>query len=70
MTTLAEYMRTAEREYVLQTLAACHWNVSRAAVQAGCTRDWLYRLMQRHQIVRPPGTRKVYGGNEAWRALR
>lgn len=67
--TLIEHLREAERDYVLQTLTDCAWNVSQAARIAGCHRDWIYRLMARHGIVRPAGTRKVYGGNSAWQSL-
>lgn len=68
--TLREHLHQAEREYIEALLVSCDWNVSLTAKQAGCTRDWVYRLMHIHSIERPEGfrPRTVYG-NPEWQAL-
>ena len=42
-----------ERQLVKQVLESTGWNVSRAAVELGISRDMLRTRMERHGLTRP-----------------
>jgi DNA-binding NtrC family response regulator len=50
--TLREYREQAERQYIVATLEACAWNISRAAVQLGVERTNLHKKMRTYGIRR------------------
>jgi DNA-binding NtrC family response regulator len=50
--TLREYRERAEREYILQTLDECDWNISKAAVHLGVERTNLHKKMRAYGIRR------------------
>jgi sigma-54 dependent transcriptional regulator, acetoin dehydrogenase operon transcriptional activator AcoR len=48
----ANVLGNAEREALLRTLEACHWNVSAAASRLHLSRKTMYRKMHRHGLSR------------------
>ncbi|HVJ15915.1 MAG TPA: helix-turn-helix domain-containing protein, partial [Polyangiaceae bacterium] len=44
--TLREHRDRAEREYILSTLRACEWNISKAATLLGVERTNLHKKMR------------------------
>jgi transcriptional regulator of acetoin/glycerol metabolism len=67
----ANVLGNAEREALLRTLEACHWNVSAAATRLHLSRKTMYRKMHRHGLARrdalaPAGGEPAFaeGGHE------
>jgi DNA-binding NtrC family response regulator len=49
---LRDYRELAERQYILSTLDACGWNISRAATELGVERTNLHKKMRAYGIKR------------------
>lgn len=64
---LKEFMHRCEDEYIRKLLDKHKGNVRAAAIEAGCHRAHVYRVMHRCNIRRRRWLHRE--GNEAWRAL-
>ncbi len=51
--TLREAQAAVEKQYALEGLRACQWNVTKAAQWIGVPRRQLQRIMERHHLTRP-----------------
>ncbi len=51
--TLREAQAAVEKQYALEGLRACQWNVTKAADWIGVPRRQLQRIMERHDLKRP-----------------
>jgi DNA-binding NtrC family response regulator len=53
--TLREYREAAERNYIVETLKALEWNISKAAVTLGVERTNLHKKIRAYGIKRGTG---------------
>jgi len=51
-----------EKDFIVKTLAACDWNVGRAALSIGIQRTNFYKLMNRYNIKLPKSDENANGG--------